>query len=490
MKKLFTSFYGKISLAFLLLLISWGTAQVAITYNSSMQFVRQADQKLNLDLAKNMASEFEPLLAEGFDKNKIKDSIHDMMVVNPRVEIYVLDSTGNILAYFVNPPDDIQRDTVNIEPIKDFIKGNYSNLILGEDPRNPEQQKPFSAAYVDLGSSGMGYIYTILGGEKYDSALSMLENSYFLQTSIKLFGIILLVTGIVGLILFALLTKRLRKMTESIEAFNQGNLERRVSIKSNDEIGRLGQSFNRMADTIQENLIELKKTDRLRRELIANISHDLRSPLASVQGYLETILLKDSHLSQEKRTQYMNIILQNTNMLRQLVEELFELSKLETKQVEPNPEPFAISDLVQDVTLKFEQQAQKKNIEIEAEVPHSLPLVKGDIALIERVLSNLIENAIQYTEEGSTVIIKLEINQETNMVKVSVLDEGSGIKEEDLAHIFDRFYRGEKSRSKNSGGSGLGLAIAKKILELHGLDIHAKNRPGKGSSFYFNLPQI
>ncbi|MEX0995297.1 MAG: HAMP domain-containing sensor histidine kinase, partial [Balneolaceae bacterium] len=432
-------------------------------YNSSMQFVRQADQQLNIDLAKNMALEFEPLLQDSFDVGRIEQSIHDMMVVNPRVEIYILDSKGKILAYFVNPPYTVKKPAVDLQPVHNFIQENYDHLVLGEDPRNPGVNKPFSAARLSIGPSEEGYIYVILGGEQYDSALGMLQNSYFLQTSLKVFAVILLITGITGLILFALLTRRLRAMTHFIEDFDQGDLDKRVPVHSNDEIGRLAQSFNRMADTIQANMKELEKTDHLRRELIANVSHDFRSPLASIQGYLETIMLKEPTLSEEMRKRYLEIILKNTGLLRQLVEELFELSKLESKQVEPSMENFSIADLIQDVALKFEPQANRNGIKLKTEAPPSLPLVKADIALIERVVSNLIENAIQYTEGKGTVRISLESGKKG--VKVSIADSGPGIDKEDLPYIFDRFYRAEKSRSKDKGGTGLGLAIAKTILE-------------------------
>ncbi|MDR8391218.1 HAMP domain-containing histidine kinase [Aliifodinibius sp. S!AR15-10] len=485
MTNLFHSFYWKISLVFLLLLIALGAAQVLITYNSSMQFVRQADQKLNLDLAKNMAGEFEAELEDGLDISRIKSSIHDMMVVNPRIEIYILDSSGKILAYFIDPPGEVKQDSVSLGPVRDFLQHPQSDLIMGEDPRNPSLTKPISVAPLDIGEPQNGYVYIILGGEQYDSALRMLENSYYLQTSIKIFGVILLVTGIAGLIIFAFLTRRLRKMTGIISKFDQGDLDQRVPVNSDDEIGRLAKSFNSMADTLQENMKELKKTDQLRRELIANVSHDLRSPLASIQGYLETILLKESTLSHEKRRKYLEIILKNTFGLRQLVEELFELSKLDTKQVEPEVEPFSISDLIQDVALKFEQQADDKGIQIVAENASGLPLVKGDIALIERVLSNLIENSIQYSEEGG--IIRLELKQEGAAVQVQVKDTGAGISEDDLPHIFDRFYRAEKSRSRSEEGTGLGLAIAKKIMELHGKEIQAQNRNGQGAVFTFEL---
>ncbi|MFH5885189.1 ATP-binding protein [Halalkalibaculum sp. DA3122] len=485
MKQFFQSFYWKLSLVFLLLLIALGIAQVTITFNSSMQFVRQADQKLNLNLAENMAGEFQLEMGDSLDISRIKSSIHDMMVVNPRIEIYLLDHQGKILAYFVEKGHEVLADSVEVGPINEFLSNRDSELILGQDPRNPDGQKPISVARLDIGQPQSGYVYIILGGEAYDSALSMLENSYFLQTSIQIFVIILLVTGIVGLILFGFLTRRLRRMTSIIEEFDRGDLDKRVPVNSHDEIGRLAESFNSMADTLQENVKELKKTDKLRRELIANVSHDLRSPLASIQGYLETILLKESQLSEDKRKEYLDIILKNTLGLRELVEELFELSKLDTKQVEPDIEPFSISDLVQDVVLKFEPRAEEKEIDMRPDGPSSLPLVKGDIAMIERVLSNLIENAIQYSNEGGS--IKVLLNKNESSVKVQVLDTGPGIAEEDLPYIFDRFYRAEKSRSKSKGGTGLGLAIAKKMMELHGKEIQVKNREQQGTVFSFNL---
>jgi len=434
-----------------------------------------------------MAKEFEAELENELDISRIKSSIHDMMVVNPRIEIYLLDSTGKILAYFIEKGNEVKTDSVNMEPVYRFLNNPQSDLILGMDPRNPTRTKPISVAELDIGNQNPGYVYIILGGEQYDSALSMLENSYFLQTSLKIFGIILLVTGIVGLILFGFLTRRLRRMADTIDKFDQGDLDQRVPVNSNDEIGRLAQSFNSMADTLQENVKELKKTDQLRRELIANVSHDLRSPLASIQGYLETILLKGIELSDEKREKYFDIILKNTVGLRKMVDELFELSKLDTQHVKPNMEPFSISDLVQDVALKFEPKAENKNITIKPNCPSGLPLVKGDIAMIERVLSNLIENAIQYSEEGD---IEIALTANNSSVSIEVKDHGPGIPEKDLPHIFDRFYRAEKSRSRSSGGTGLGLAIAKKIMELHGQDINVQNRYDKGAIFTFELKAV
>lgn len=487
MKSFLYSFYGKLSAVLLLLLLVMGIAQLYITYQSSMQFVRAADQKLNMDLAKNMAVELEPALEDTMSVEDIKSSIHYMMVFNPRIEIYVLDERGGILAYFSDPPQEVQKDSVDLGPIHTFLDSDTNDLILGEDPRNPDQNKPFSAARLDIGPSGSGYVYIILGSERFDSALSMMQNSYIVQTSIKLLGIILGLTAVAGLILFGLLTRRLRSMTDTVEDFEDGKMEIRLEDTSKDEIGQLARSFNRMADTIQSNVEELQKTDKLRRNLIANVSHDLRSPLASMQGYLETILIKDTNLSKEERNRYLETIRKNTEMLRTMVDELFELSKLDARQVEPELESFSIAELAQDVLLKLKPRADEKGVALDINLRQSLPQVVADIGLIERVLTNLIENAIHYTEESGRVSLRLKENSST--VRIAIEDDGCGISEEDLPHIFDRFYRGDKSRSLSTGSTGLGLAIAKKILELHGREISVESEAGEGTTFVFSLPK-
>jgi signal transduction histidine kinase len=274
-------------------------------------------------------------------------------------------------------------------------------------------------------------------------------------------------------------------MTNVVEEFERGNFDKRLEIDSKDEIGQLANSFNEMADTIVANMEELKRTDDLRRELVASVSHDLRSPLASIQGYLETIFIKEDALNPEEIKKYLEIIFNNTKMLNKLVNELFELSKLDAKQVQPKPEPFSISELAQDVLMKFKQQAEKSQINLDSVLPQNLPLVYADIALIERALSNFIENAISYTPEQGTV--KVILTGEPQNVRVTVQDTGCGIPSEDLPHIFDRFYRVDRSRDRSTGGTGLGLAIAKKILDLHESEILVESQIDVGTKFSFDI---
>lgn len=485
MKKFFQSFYGKLSLIFLILLLMMGVAQVWITLQASQQYFKEADQQLNLRLAQEMAAEFSPYTTDSLNLAEIEHQIHYMMVINPKIEIYLLDGEGRILAFFAEPKKKVQKEAVDLAPVRAFLEGKEKFPILGDDPRQPGKRKPFSAAPLQIGKDIDGYLYIITESEQYDSAAGMIRESYIVRTTIEGLIITLIFTAFIGMILFAFLTRRLRAMTEVVKGFQQGKLENRAQITSDDEVGQLAKSFNQMADTIVLNMEELKRTDDLRRELVAGVSHDLRSPLASIQGYLETILMKQDQLSPEEKKKYLEIILSNTQMLSKLVGELFELSKLDAKQVQPKLEQFSIAELAQDVVLKVKPQAEKNNIQLEPVFPEKVPLVYGDIALMERALSNLIENAIRYTSASGTV--KVIISNTGKSVEIAVSDTGAGIPQKDLPYIFDRFYRVERSRNRMTGGTGLGLAISKKILELHGSEIFVESKVNEGTKFYFEL---
>ncbi len=219
-----------------------------------------------------------------------------------------------------------------------------------------------------------------------------------------------------------------------------------------------------------------------RRELIANVSHDLRTPLASIQGYLETVLLKRDQLDDARINKYLQTSLRNAGQLSSLIEELFELSKLESKERKLRLEPFSLEELVHDIVSSHRIIAAEKNVEIRMEPPSSLPQAVGDIALIDRVIVNLLSNAIKFSESGG--VVSLALGEKKGKVRFEIEDQGRGISEEDLVHVFDRFH---KSNVGNKQGSGLGLAIVKNALELHQSEFEIKSTLGKGTRFYFTL---
>ena len=189
----------------------------------------------------------------------------------------------------------------------------------------------------------------------------------------------------------------------------------------------------------------------------------------------------------EERRKFLQVSLRNASNLQRLVEELFELAKLDARQVQLRPEPLQIAELAQDVALKLAPEAQGAGVSLTVEPGGDLPLVTGDVGMIERVLTNLIENALRFTPSGGAV--RAILHGEAGAVRVTVADTGTGIMPEDLPHVFERFYRADRSRARGShDGAGLGLAIARQIVELHGSSLEVHSRPGEGASFSFVLP--
>jgi signal transduction histidine kinase len=479
------SFYAKISAIFLLLLLILVVLQLYLSVHSASRYVQETEQKLNRDLAQNIAIEFRPFLKDTIQHSQIEELIHYLMVLNPRVEFYLLDEDGTILSYFAVPRNKVEVNAVDLDPVLEFLDSDSDRLVLGDDPRNQGSVKPISVSRIRLNNHRPGYLYVILGSEQYDSAAQMVQESYILKGSAIMLALAFIAAAIIGLILFGLLTRRFNRLYHVVHEFQKGHHDVRVNDSSRDEIGRLGQAFDQMADTLAANMEQLKRTDDLRRELVANVSHDLRTPLASIRGYIETIMMKLDSLDKEEQKRYLQIISKNTQLLNSLVSELFELSKLDAKQIEPHIEHFSMAELTQDVILKFQPLAKEVKVQLVADLPTDLPPVNGDIGLIERALSNLIDNAIRNTPAGGRVKISLESRKD--QVYITISDTGKGILAKDLPYIFDRFKRIEKQKSLDYAGAGLGLAIAKKVLEIHKSTIHVKSQLDQGTEFSFAL---
>ena len=485
MRKLFSSFYVRLSVLFLILLLFMGAIYITISVRSSIAFVEEADQKMNANLAGSVALEIAPFVQDSILTSNIQSLLHYLMVINPHIEIYLLDSSGSILAYFADQAKKVRRGSVSLQPIVEFIRSGPTASVKGDDPRDLNRQKPFSVSPIRLKNNMPGYVYVILGGEQYDLASDAIKEQFLSSTIARGLVIALVFTGLLGLVFFFLMTKRLRTVTDVVTGFKNGNFDKRLTDDAQDDFGRLSLAFNQMADTIALNIEELKHSDNLRRELVANVSHDLRTPLASIQGYLETIVMKRDSISTDEIQRYTNISLQNARYLNQLVDELFELSKLNAIHKKPAKEPFSISELIQDVILKFRSQAEAKKVELTCRHEQGIPLVTANIGMIERVVSNLLDNAIRYAPENARV--SLELIPGDDFVRVKVSDSGPGITDEDVPHIFLPYYRGNRSSSRQNQGTGLGLAITKRILELHDSNIHVASELDKGTTFYFDL---
>lgn len=485
MVRFFQSFYLKISAILLLLLVGMTALQAALLANFFQKFGYEAEQLLNLDLADSLAAELLPVITPTIDYPELQNQLYRLGVLFPRYQIYLVDTQGK-LRFYLGEKARLNMTTIAVEPIKRLLVTDSRPTLplFGDNPVGKEDLAIFSASKIEFGGEP-GYLYVVLSNERNETVASVLRGSYLIANSAAGFALTVVITALIGLLLFSRLTRRLGSMTEVVTEFDSGALTKRIPIDSADEIGQLASSFNRMADTIVSNIEQLKATDKLRRDLVASISHDLRSPITSVRGYLEEVQELPEPVEWSRVKPAVSIAYNNVRHLENLVSELFEYSKLEAKDTTPELAPCSLGTLCEWIALKFERIAERFGVRLVVDTPQHVPPVLADKSLLERALSNLVENALRYNQQGGTVTLSLTVAEP--LVQLQVRDTGIGISAEDLPRIFDSFFRVDKARSKDLPGTGLGLAIVKKIIEAHGSTITAHSVIGQGTEFRFAL---
>ncbi|UCD77048.1 MAG: HAMP domain-containing histidine kinase, partial [Desulfobacterales bacterium] len=390
------SLYSKLAMALLGVFCFLGVSIVVVTQFASDMYQQEVVQKLNRDLARQIVAQKILMQEHRINEKGLKEIFDMLMVVNPSIEVYLLNPTGQILAYSA-PPGKVKLDRVDLEPIKTWFEEGVAFPLTGDDPRHPGRKKVFSAARVPEQGPLQGYLYIILGGEIFDSIVQKLKGSYILQLSAWWIAASLFFALVTGLLLFAYLTRRLKRLAAVMDSFDVAQTAARLrSIRvkdrqKGDEIDRLTSTFNQLVERINIQMEKLQKADMSRRELVANVSHDLRTPLATLQGYIETLFLKDNNLTAQERKQHLEIAILHCERLGKLVDALFELAKLDSHETKARYEPFNIGELAHDVVQKFDLSAREKQIAIEVDLDQSLPFVNADIAMIERVIENLLE---------------------------------------------------------------------------------------------------
>jgi signal transduction histidine kinase len=288
-----------------------------------------------------------------------------------------------------------------------------------------------------------------------------------------------------GYFLSAALTDRIVTLNQAAKEIAAGDLGVRVPVGGNDEMASLARTFNEMAAQLQAAGQRQRELDQLRRNLIAWAGHDLRTPLASIRAIVEALadgVVDDA----ETVDRYLRTAKREIGSLSRLIDDLFELAQLEAGGLHLELALNSISDLVSDTMESFSELAARREVSLQGCAAPGVDPVLMDAQQIERVLSNLLGNALRHTPAGGTV--RVEAARTADGVRVEIRDTGEGIDDADLPHVFERFYRGEKSRSRATGGAGLGLAIAKGIVEAHGGRIGVDGAPGEGARFFFTLP--
>ena len=481
-----TSLTKKLSLVLMALFILIGIVLAFITRYASVQYNLEMTQRLNGSIAMYVAAE-EQLIQEGVHNEAAINRLAERaMVINPTVEVYLLDTQGKILSHNLPPETQLQTQ-IPLSQINTFLTADSHRPLLNLDPRSPQTKKAFSAAKVEFNGQHEGYVYAILGGQTYEALAKDISKNYVLKLALASIIAVLLLGYLIGILVVNKLTKPLVQLTAKVRSFQHQMTGEEASKKtSGDEIKALESTFQQMQRKIKLQIKQIQTADQNRRDLITNVSHDLRTPLASIQGYMDTLLIKKDQLDEDQRNYYLATASKHCIRLNDLVNDLFELSKLDSLAIKPSIEAFSMSELMQDVSMEFKMMAQERNIDLKVDLLDGNTDVKADIGLMQRVLENLISNAIKHTPQDGKVLLKL--TQRGEQFNVIIRDTGRGISEKELPHIFDRLYRAENSSDYNQSSSGLGLAIVKKIMDLHKTKIKVISQIDKGTQFSFHLP--
>jgi signal transduction histidine kinase len=341
-----------------------------------------------------------------------------------------------------------------------------------------------SIGWTLMGSYALSSLLTFLNVWVTARLMFASQHDLLLATVLLLFS-----SGIamsLGYFLSATVTAKISELSHAAHQISEGELEVRVPVRGRDEMAALANSFNEMAAQLEKGAQQRAELERMRRDLIAWVGHDLRTPLASIRAIVEA--LADGVVEEPADVKrYLGTAKKDIGSLSVLINDLFEMAQLDAGGLSLEQEAMSISDLLSDTLESFSAIAQQRGIKLAGEVIPGSDPVFVDTQKVARVLSNLVSNAIRYTPpEGSIEVRALPLD---GQVQVEVIDTGSGISAEDLPHIFEQFYRGEKSRSRATGGSGLGLAISKSIIEAHGGKIKAESELGKGTRMIFTLPR-
>lgn len=484
------SLYQKLSISLLVVFLC-----VVIAFAWSFQKLDalskdQAEQELHSQLAIHLVQD-NPLLSSGqLTHESLANLFHSMMILGPNFEFYVLDLQGKILTYSAKP-EQVIRQQVDIKPITAYLKKLEQLPVYAQDPRS-DTSKIFSAAEIKDKDKTVGYLFVIVRSQLYEGIFSRVKDNGQIQIYALVLIAALIFLFAILLLTFRFLVEPLRKLTKRVKSIEQDGFNEKLTeipvAKSAKEVEHLTVAFNQMITQINSQFNRLKSVDAERRELLAHLSHDLRTPLASLQGFLETIALKADSLSEEDKASFLKRCLKNARQLKGFVDQIFELAHLESGQVSVALEPLPIAELLYDLLEKFALRADNKGVKMAVELDHDDVQIMTDIGKLERVLSNLIENALRHTPKGGKVSLKLVNIEQSKQVRVIVSDTGTGILPEDLPYLFDPRYRGSQAAEDEQHHIGIGLTIARKLLAVMGSEINVANNADKGAKFSFCLP--
>jgi signal transduction histidine kinase len=477
---LFDQLYVRLALALVALFALVGVAFALILTNFESMYQEEMMQRANAELAQTLAREHHTISGV-LDARAFADVLSYVKRINPSVDVYLLDEQGYVQAHS-DPPGPLARPQVDLAPLRSFIARVRSMPLHGTDPRDPNQSTIFSAAPIGSEEKPMGYVYVVLGHPDSVNEAMAQSRGYVVPLILGALVASLLFALLAALVLFRVLTARLRRLTAAAEEFRANGFTAPPLLppapRAQDEIARLATVFGEIGDRMVAQLKRLRSIDEGRRTAVLNASHDLRTPLAALRGYLQTLLMKRDVLPEPQQRHYLEVANRHAERLARLVEQMFELAKLDAPETEPKRETFSLAELVNDIGQKYRLSAESRGVTLEVSTDPAAPMVLADIAMVERLVENLVENALKFTPAGGSVI--LEVLGFADGAVLTVADTGCGIPAQDLPHVFERFYRA--AQPGRDGSAGLGLAIVKRVADLHDAALSIRSAVGRGTT--------
>ena len=384
-----------------------------------------------------------------------------------------------------------------------ILDGESGAFLTGSDPaagehleitRNILTAMAGSEGYASNSSDDYMDVALPIRGESGSYIIYIIDNKETVaDLNAELFRIIAeaLAVGLVIAVLLSLLLAKtmvtpIQSLTKAAEKVAAGDFSESVENDAQDEIGVLTRTFNDMAGQLESNIEDLKNAEILRREFVANVSHELRTPVTSIRSYAETLCDAADSMDAATQQRFLEVIVGESDRMTKIVQDLLTLSKFDAGSIDFDFGQFSFEKSVRDVYNAQLLEAQKRRHNFGLEIESDMPEIRGDRARIEQVLINMLSNAIKYTPDGGR--IRMTAGTKDGCVWCTVRDNGIGIPKNDIDHVFERFYRVDKARSRESGGTGLGLSIAYEIVQRHNGNMEIHSQKGKGTAITVTLP--
>jgi signal transduction histidine kinase len=448
------------------------------------------------DFAKRVV-EMHPEMISEYDRDRqaFAERLQSYVLFAPHTGLYLVSSDGAILATSGQGRIHWSRYRVDLKSILAAQAYDAHMPVFAEDPDAAGEQRIVALRPLRKDDGNAGWLMVVSRSADLLTQTSEMVRSYALRTGAKAALLTLAIAVALTAAMMAVLTRPLSLLTRRVERIRRSGFSQPLTGEEfpfadrNDEIGRLSNSFRDAFERLKQESDRVTMTDNRRRDMVASVSHDLRTPLTALIGQLETVRMKRDSMPRHEQDRFIDGAFNNAQHLKRLVSALAELGRLDDPAFTIELEPIALHELCDDVALRFQTRAEALGLHLTVSYPDGLPLAHVDAALIERALSNLLDNAIRLTPKGGSAAVDIgtALLRGEPAIRIAVADSGPGVAVEDQPRVFDRFFQSSEHRGLR-GSSGLGLAIVSRVVELHKGEAGVTSTPGSGAVFHLLLP--